>query len=302
MNNDNNPNPTPNEPEATPSLPIDQSNTNTSENNGSLTTPEAPTDTSVTNAASIDDKTASPSDTRVAHIKGLLIKTVLGCLVAAAGVAVIAILAGSMGDIAWKAIGTIIHGIIHIMFGVLSLVASGDPRLRKSTDFVINVSLVVTILSFFTSVFATWEVITGSLPWKLYLTYAIILFVVLHAKTLMDVEAVYDKVKNYVRANYVFMALVAVLLLGVVYVDSRRELLDGFYGRLLAASAIIDVTIGIIIAVMQRLYIQKHPEQAIAIAAKNKSAGSPAVKVIIVILLFLFFIWPLMGMLLSSTY
>ena len=78
--------------------------------------------------------------------------------------------------------------------------------------------------------FATWQVITGALLFKLYATYMVALFLVLHAKTLMDVDALYDKVKPYVYANYVFMLLVGMLILGVVYVDNSWSILNGLYG------------------------------------------------------------------------
>lgn len=57
---------------------------------------------------------------------------------------------------------------------------------------------------------------------------------------------------------------------GAVYATNGADLLKGFYGRLLAASAIVDVASSTIIAGLQRLYLQKHPD----LVTENRGAGS----------------------------
>ena len=86
------------------------------------------------------------------------------------------------------------------------------------------------------------------------------------------------------------------LILGVVYTENGSQLLDGFYGRLLAASAIVDVTLSMIVAVMHRLHIQKHPELQSQQQAKG---GASAVKIVVTILLFIFVVWPVVGMVMA---
>ncbi len=255
----------------------------------------APADPTVTQAPVAPDPTSTVQlmGMNVTEFRSLLVKIMLGALVAAALVAVIAILVGSMNDIAWKAINTIISGVIHILilFGVISVTESGNAAMQRSTNFVINSSLIIVICSFFTTIFGTWDLISPSLVSKLYATYFVLLFVIVHAKTLMDVEAIYDKVKPYVLANYVFMAIVSLLILGIVYLPNGGSLLNGFYGRLLAAAAIVDITISIIVAVMHILYIQKHPE--LQQEAKAKKAGSAGMRIIVAIILFLFVSLPI---------
>lgn len=229
------------------------------------------------------------------QLKSLLIKVLLGCLIAAASVAVVAILIGSMSEVVWRSIGTIFSAIIHIgiVFAIISITTSGNSKVARTTDFVVNASLVIAICSFFTSVFSTWDVLDGEIAAKLYATYIVLLLSVLHGKTLLDVEAVYQKVKPYVLANLVFIGLVAAMVLGVVYVDEGWRLLDGFYGRLLAASAVISVTLSVVVAVMHRLFIQKHPELQ-TVKAKH-SAG----RIIVAILLLVFVVFPLISTILG---
>ncbi|MFZ1459059.1 MAG: hypothetical protein WAT17_04225 [Candidatus Saccharimonadales bacterium] len=282
------------------STPPDPINVPSSDSNqtppSAITEPVIPAVASVSQDFGSQDKAVDNS--RSAQLKSLLIKIMLACLIAAASVAVLAILAGSMGDVAWKAINTIISAIIHIgiLFAVLSMTSDRNPLLQKSNDFVVNTSIVITILSFFTSIFAMWDIMTGALPFRLYATYALVLFMVLHAKTLIDVEVVYNKVKPYVYANYAFMVLVAILILGLVYVDNSWGMLDGFYGRLLGASAIVDVTLSMVIAVMHRLYTQKHPELK---QQEQAHHSSPTGKIVVALLLFVFFVWPLISMVMA---
>lgn len=186
----------------------------------------------------------------------------LGCLVAAAVVAVGAILLGNFDDIAWRALGTVLVAAMHIgiLLVVISTTAtkSSTSMIVRSSNFAINVAVVVAILSFITSVFGIWDILDGNLAAKLYGTYGIVLFATLHSKSLIDAQVVYAKIKPFIYANYIFVGIVSLLLAGAIW--SEFDLLDGFYGRLLAASAIIDATLSIIIGVMQRLHVQKNTE------------------------------------------
>lgn len=216
----------------------------------------------------------------------------LGCLIVAALVAVVAVLAGSFDSIVWKALETVFSAAIHIgiLFLVLSITSNNDenPALVRSANFVINGTMVIAILSFFTSIFSIWSVLDGEVSFKLYITYVILLFVMLHIKTLMDIRAVHMKVTPYVYANYVLVILVSLLLFGAVW--SHVYLLDGFYGRLLAASAIVDVTLSVVVAVIHRLYLQKQPE--LMEDVRRRPYG--ALRLIVVAILFLFIVLPLL--------
>ncbi len=222
------------------------------------------------------------------QLRSFLIKIMLGCVIAAAGVAVVAILAGTMGEVAWRAIGTLISAMIHIaiLFGVISMSAPTTPELARSSNFAINSSMVIAILSFFTSIFGIWDVLPGDVAGKLYATYLIALVAILHTKTLMDIETLDSKNKGLVYANYAFIVLVAVMLMVLIYSDNAGELLNGFFGRALAASAIVDVTLSVVLAVRARLYMQKFPELQDRYAPKG--GGSPTARVVVILLVLIF--------------
>ena len=240
---------------------------------------------------------AQPSRAPVAYrdehwgqIRSLLVKVLLGCVVAAAAVAVVAILVGTMSEVAWRAIGTLISAMVHIaiLFGVISMSAPTTPELARSSNFAINSSMVVAILSFFTSVFGIWDVLPGDIAGKLYATYLIALVAILHSKTLMDIETLDSRNKGLVYANYAFIVLVAGMLLVLIYGENAGQLLSGFFGRALAASAIIDVTLSVVLAVRARLYMQKFPELRERYAPKG--GGSPVARVIVILLVLIFVI------------
>lgn len=225
-------------------------------------------------------------------LRSNLIKLMLGCLVAAAVVAIVTVLIGQFNDTTGRSLGTVFSALFHIaiVFGLVSMASSKAEISPKTTDFVINSSIVIAVLSFFTSTFSIWGALSGDFALKLYTTYVVALFVLLHVKTLIDVQAVYQKVRPYVYANYVFIAVVACMILGVVYATNGSDLLQGFYGRLLAASAIVDVTLSVIVAGMHRLYLQQHPEITVNQPARAHSGS----RILIVLLLFFFVVLPML--------
>lgn len=239
------------------------------------------------------------------NLRAMLLKIMLGCVIAAALVAVVAVLAGSMGDTGWMAVWTVLSAMVHtaLLFGVVSTTATNNPLLVRSTNIVINTSMVVAVLSFFTSVLSIWDVMDGAVAARLYATYVVVLFLVLHGKSLMDVQAQYEKVRPYTQANYLFMLLVAGLILGAVYAPADSGILNGFYGRLLAASAIVDVTLSIVVVGMYRLYIQKHPELEHKAETALRSGGHSWLKIVLLLLFFFFIVGPaLIALILRSAF
>lgn len=229
--------------------------------------------------------------TTVQKLRSILIKSMLGCLIVAAAVAVGAVLIGEFNQTTWRALGTVFAAIIHIgiLFAVISTASSKvtHPSIERAQEFVINTAIVIAVMSFFTTVLGTWDVLTGDVPAKFYGTYAVVLFAVLHVKTLFDIQILYQKARNIIYANYGFIFFVAILLLYAIWAGT--DVLSGFTGRLLAAAAIIDATLSIIAAVLFKLHAQKDPELAQQLKGPARSAST---KVIIAILLFIFVVWP----------
>lgn len=225
------------------------------------------------------------------QLRSTLTKLILGCLVVAALVAVVTILIGEFNQTTGRALGTVFSALIHlvVVFGLINMTTPSSDVSRRSSDIVTNIALVIAVLSFFTSVFGIWGLLGSELTGKLYVTYAVMLFVLLHSKALYDVQMICKKLQPYVYVNYAFIALVAFLILGLMYLPDGDKLLGQFYGRLLAASAIVDATLSVVVAVMYRLYVQAHPELQKKHPVQKFGAGR-----IILIIFFFFVIWPLL--------
>lgn len=275
---------------------VDSSQVNTEATSAPEVVAEAVEDS---NTSNVSAPTGEIYGLSAVEFRGLLIKLLLGSLVMAAGVAVIAILIGSMTDVVWRSISTILVAIFHILivFGIVSMpVTEQNEAARRSSNLLMNATVTLVVLSFFTAIFHIWEVFTSDISIKLYMTYVVVFAGLVHAKVLMDAEAIYTKLRPYVYANYAFVALVTILILGVIYAgESAFDLLDSFYGRLLAASAVVDVTISMVIAVLQKLHAQKNPQLYQNAQEAHFSAG----RIIVVLLLMLIFGWPLLSFLIS---
>lgn len=213
----------------------------------------------------------------VEKTRSILIKILLGTLIATSVVAVGVILIGSASDLMWRVIWTFIAGVIYvgILLAILSTVQHSAGTKSRSTLFIINSLLALTCASYLTSMLSVWTVIDGDLPWRIHLAFIVMLGGILYAKPLIDVEEKNVKLKPYIYANYGFIALTCALFAVAIISPPEWRLWDGFVGRLIAASVVINVTLSMVITVMHYLYLQQHPDKARPIPARDSSTGQP---------------------------
>lgn len=214
--------------------------------------------------------TPSVNLSRFAGIKALVIKVLIGCLIAAAALSVTAVLIGGFNDTLTKAIITLVLVAAHSI-AALGYINTSEKNNEDDLAVFHNAVFTVIVLSFITSVGGTWEVISSDLLGKLYATYLVVLFAILHGEMLAKTRGKTNTINNIVLANYGFMAIVVVLILMVIYVGT--EMLEGFYGRFLAAMGIIDATLTILAVALHRLYLNKHPELAEPQPGKPRRKG-----------------------------
>lgn len=203
-----------------------------------------------------------------------------------------------MTDVVWRAIGTVVAAVVHIglLLGVISISSTptANEKNQQSSDFLVNTALGIVVLSFFTVLFHIWELFDTTLAGQLYFSYIILLFSAIHAEVLLDLSSVYDGVKKYVYINLWFIAVLAALFIVAIFSGAALELLGGFYGRLIVAVAIIDFTFSIAIAVVQHLYVQKHPELRVQTQTQHLVG-----RMIVALLLLVFLGWPILTFFLS---
>lgn len=211
----------------------------------------------------------------------MVLKILIGCLIAAAGIAVTALLVGGFNDTLAKAIITLVLVAAHSI-AALGYIKTSEKEDHDDLQIFHNSVFAVIVLSFITSVGGTWEALGGDLLGKLYMTYFVLLFAILHGEMLAKTRGKTSLIDKIVLTNYVFMAVVVVLILTVIY--AGFEILDGFYGRFIGAMGIIDATLTIVAVAMHRLYLNKHPEMVPA-AAPGAQPRRRGMGVLLVLLL-----------------
>lgn len=221
---------------------------------------------------------------KLEEVKNLFLKILIGCLIAAAALAVVAVLVGKFNDTFGKALFTILLVAAHSLasFGVIS--NNERQAAKDELSGVTNTVFVLIVLSFVTSVFGVWHILPGEIVGKLYGAYGVLLFAALHAgmlKSIMGKQANIDKV---VYANFYCMAVVVLLLLIVIFSGFSESLGSIFY-RVLAAIGIIDATLTLVGVILHKIYTRKHPAPNIpeGETAAQARHGHSVLKVIVVL-------------------
>lgn len=194
-------------------------------------------------------------------VKSWFLKSLIGCLIAAAALAVVTVLLGQFTDILGKALFTILLIALHSLVSFGFIVNNEKQDTFDSLEFFTNATFIIIMFSFVTSIFGVWTILPGTLVLKLYSVYFVLLFAVLHGEVLAKAVNKQTSLVNMVYANYMFMAAVVGMLFIVIFLgDSETLELGSFFYRLLAALGIIDATLTLIAVILHKLYLQKHPD------------------------------------------
>lgn len=192
-------------------------------------------------------------------VKSLFLKTLIGCLIAAASLAVVTVLAGAFNDIAAKALFTILVIALHALVSFAFINNNEKQETFESLSIFTNVTFGLIVFSFFTAVFGIWGIFGGELVAKLYALYFVLLFATLHGEVLAKTLGMQSSIDNVVYANFMFMLVVVLMLLPVIFFTGDGTSLGPVYYRVLAAFGIIDATLTLIAVILHKLYIQKNP-------------------------------------------
>ena len=201
-------------------------------------------------------------------IRKYLIKVLIGCLVATGIIAIVAILAGNMGEITGKALGTVLAAAVHV--GIVLALIPPAPRAFPDTDLgrkqsvasnaLTDAIIVLATISFFTWVLGIWEILSGSTLGKLSTTYFVFLIAFVTAKIVYDMQIVNEKLRYYAMGMYGLIGLLVFLLVGVIFEPSFADLGNGLYGRAIVAAFVAFVILALIMAILHRIFLQAHPE------------------------------------------
>ena len=171
------------------------------------------------------------------QIKKLVVNVMIGSLIGAAAIAVAAVLIGEFNDILGKALITLIVVMIHALASLGFLDSKSKKKNPGELVVFTNTIFVLIVLSFVSSIFGIWELISGTVLTKLYATYFITAFAVSHGEILYKVTGLDKKIDKIIYSNFVLMFVVFALLLPVIWASGAADFPD-FYYRLLSAAAI----------------------------------------------------------------
>jgi len=199
-------------------------------------------------------------DMQFSRLKSLFLKSLIGCLIAAATLAVSTILVGHFGEISSKALVTIFLIAVHCLISFGFIVNNEKQETFENLAIFANATFLIIVLSFATSVLGVWGVLPGEFVGRLYALYGVLLFATLHGEVLARTVGKQANIDKVVYTNYMFMSVVVIMLLPIIFLHDSAGTLGPFYFRLLAACGVVDATLTLVAIIMHKLYIQKHPK------------------------------------------
>lgn len=193
------------------------------------------------------------------QLKSIFLKSLIGCLVAAAAIAVVSVIIGHFNNILFQALFTIFLVAAHCLISFAFIINNEKEETFDNLSLFTNVTFFIIVLSFITSTLGVWHAMPGWLVGQLYTLYFVILFATLHGEILNKTTKKQKNIDNVVLANYLFMTIVVIMLVPVIFSADKNDI-PSFYYRALAAAGIIDATLTLIAVILHKLYLQKHPK------------------------------------------
>jgi hypothetical protein len=194
----------------------------------------------------------------LAQLKKFFLYVLVGSLIISAVTGVIIVLIGDFNEISAKVLYTLLMVVVHSIISLSFIWKNSKKNPEDTLGFFHNVLFFLIVLSFITSIFGIWRIIDGDNVWKYYRVYIVLAISSLHANILskaLHKENLMDKI---IYANFVFVALVAVLSFPVIFIHDSIIVLGEFYYRLWAAVGIIDATLSILAMIFYKLYLHKN--------------------------------------------
>jgi hypothetical protein len=206
-------------------------------------------------------------------IKKYIIYGLIGCLIIAAVVAVVAVLIGEINAVTGRVFATLFLAVLHSLVSLMFIWDDSRRNTFTKLAFFTNTIFVLIILSFFTSMFGVWDVIQSKYIWDLYQTYFVVAFAALHGDILSKAMRKEGYMDIVIYINYLFIVILTTMLLPIIFIDRPTIVLSELYYRFLGASAIIDGTLSILTIIFYKLYMHKHPELNNELAGSGKKKG-----------------------------
>jgi len=217
---------------------------------------------------------------------------IIGILIVAACVSVVAVLMGAVNDAISKTYATLFWSAIHCLIALAIIWNDSIEKTYTRLPFFLNTLFLIVALSFAATVLKVWDVVTWHTLNNFYKTFATLAFASFHGEILSKVEKKKNHIDAAIYINYIFIILVFCLLQVQFYIDNVGDL---FY-RILAAGSIIDGTLSLLVIIFYRLYKYNNPTTEIQAPQEEYDPIISLLMVLLVIYLFFLVVAPLIGL------
>ncbi len=219
----------------------------------------------------------------IARYKKYIINTLIASLIAAALVAVVSVIIGSFNNTTEKIIWILVSVVGHALLNIALIERAENSEGRFS--FFKNVLYGLIPVSLVTSILGISTAITSGLTGSLYNLYIVIILASLHSNALYLFKGATRLINNLVRSNITATCLTGLLMLPHIFMEDPKQDLSDYYYRILAAVAIIDSTLTVLILIFYKLYAQHNSKAKDILQLFTKREGKTKVWVWVIIVL-----------------
>ncbi len=223
-------------------------------------------------------------------IKKALYAILIGSVLATGLIGVTAVIAGELNSVLWKSLLIVLISSIHALAGVglISILQKEHKSEDLYFPWVVNASFIILMSSYFITVLWVWGIVDSRIAINSYQAFFVVLFAVFHAEVLFQLKGTKSISQTLVYVNTVLIAIVASMLIMLIY--SGGDILTELYSRTLAALAIIDTTLTLIILIVNRMLAEKTPVKLDANGQPLPKKQSKDTSIIIIFIVMLFII------------
>jgi len=208
-----------------------------------------------------------------AKFKNIFIYAFVGSLIISALVAITTVLTGSFSEVTSRVFLSLFMVVVHSLISLFFIWDDSRHNTFTKLAFFMNTLFVIVILSFVTSLFGVWKILSPEIIGHIYYqVYFLIACGAFHADMLSKASHKEKYIDGVIYANYAFIAIIIAMFMPIIFVDNYENVLGEMYLRSFAAVGIIDGTLSILTIIFYKLYMFRHPEikEKIEVNGTNK--------------------------------
>jgi hypothetical protein len=219
----------------------------------------------------------------IANIKNYFGYVVIGGVILTAIMAIFAIFVGEFNSYILKALASVFWMTVHVLLALVFVNFNSSNSPFWKTMFV-NIAFAITIASFFTSFLSIWEIINEIDTINLYEAYWWGLVSSAFIALLIKINISDDKNTGIaIKTTIGLVALEFVYSLFWIF-SYTPDLLGELYWKFFATFSILLGTSSILVVVLRRIYVSKHPELFVKAAHSTEPKRSHILRNILIIL------------------